>query len=682
MNAFARLRAARFALATGIVLRALAWGAVAAITVVVGVALVDVVVPLSLEIRARILGLAVAAGIATIAALAWRDRSVLSAERVALWLEERFPSLEYALVTAVEAGDERFVAGASTDRWISTAQRRAVASLRAPLSALVAATIIILILPSGAVARVRSPRAGDSLDRAGTSRAGRGNRLSPLVAEVAPPAYTGQASTTIDEPADVRALAGSRVTLRGRGSGDGILMVASGDTLQPGTRDDRWSVPFTVGSRPMAVRLSDGTDARIIAVEPIADNAPVVTLVTPPHDSVFRAPVGRIALTADASDDIGLAIGAFEYIVSSGEGETFTFRSGTIGAKRLDAKTATLSASIRLDSLALKPGDILHLRAVARDANDISGPGVGTSETRAIRIARAGEYDSIAVEAAAPSDAEKGMISQRMLIMLAEALQQKRPRLARDTVVRESHSIAADQKKLRRTVGDIVFTRLGGNPSAEETNDEENPQLAKSMTELLARADSATNQSTDPVDFQGGEAPVVAVNKPLLEAYNAMWDAAVNLEQGEPDRALPHMRAALAAIQKARQAERLYLRGAPLPVVIDIDKARLKGKDKGSSSARRSLTVSDSAATARAARFAKIVELSSRDPRAVVDSLLLLRIDALTDAPTFAAALSDAVAALRAGKSDAATSALARARRALAGPAIVQDSLGRWGNAP
>ncbi len=64
-----------------------------------------------------------------------------------------------------------------------------------------------------------------------------------------------------------------------------------------------------------------------------------------------------------------------------------------------------------------------------RDANNVSGPGVGTSETRAIRIARAGEYDSLAIEAAAPSDAEKGMISERMLIMLAEALQQKRPRL-------------------------------------------------------------------------------------------------------------------------------------------------------------------------------------------------------------------------------------------------------------
>ncbi len=170
MNAFAKLRAARLALATGIVVRALGWGAVAALTVVVGATLVDIAVPLSVDVRGRVIAVAAAAGIATTLALAWRDRSVLSAKRVALWVEEHFPSLEYSLVTAVEAGDERFVAGVSADSWVAVAWRRAVASLRAPLSALVAAVIVVLLLPTGAVARVRAPRAGDSLDRGRSSR--------------------------------------------------------------------------------------------------------------------------------------------------------------------------------------------------------------------------------------------------------------------------------------------------------------------------------------------------------------------------------------------------------------------------------------------------------------------------------------------------------------------------------
>ena len=60
----------------------------------------------------------------------------------------------------------------------------------------------------------------------------------------------------------------------------------------------------------------------------------------------------------------------------------------------------TPRATLGLDQLGLKPGDMVHLRAVARDGNDVSGPGLDASETRVLRVARAGEYDSVAVEGA------------------------------------------------------------------------------------------------------------------------------------------------------------------------------------------------------------------------------------------------------------------------------------------
>jgi hypothetical protein len=317
---------------------------------------------------------------------------------------------------------------------------------------------------------------------------------------------------------------------------------------------------------------------------------------------------------------------------------------------------------------------------VARDANDVTGPGVGASETRTIRIARHDEYDSVAVEAAAPSDEEKSVISERMLIMLAEGLERARPRLRHDSLVNESRGIATDQKRLRRAVGEIVFTRLGGE-SGEEHTDEDSPARGKTMQDMLARADSATNRSTDPIDFGGGESPVVAVNKPLLEAYNAMWDASTELEVAEPGRALPHMRRALAAIQRARAAERVYLRGRPPQVVVDVNKARLQGKDKGATSVRQS-GAADSTTRRRGERFANVVELAARNAGAAIDSLLVLRIDALTDAPAFASALGDAANAMRRGQGGAATEALARARRLLAGEPIARDSLTRWGIVP
>jgi hypothetical protein len=681
MTPFARLRSVRNILVAGVVVRALGWGVAAALSVVIAGALVDSHVALSVGVRHALTVIAIVAFAAVVATLLWRDRGVLALQRVALWIEEHDPSLEYRLVTAVEVQRESFVSAAGSERWAATARARVGRSVVTPVAAMAIAFVIPLFIPSGAIARIRSPRVGDALDR-GAPRGTNASRLTPLVAQVEPPAYSGERGTSIDEPADIRTLVGSMITLRGRGDAAGISVKVDTTVLSATARGDRWSITYRVGPKPVALRLTDGSVERIVAVEPIVDNPPAVTLVAPAHDSVLRAPRGRIPLAADVNDDYGVATAAFELIVSSGEGETFTFKSGTLGATRPNGTHASISASLSVDSLELKPGDIVHLRAVARDANDASGPGLGTSETRTLRIARADEYDSLAVEAAPPPDADKSAISQRMLIMLAEALQKKRPSLKRDAFVSESRSIAADQKRLRRNVGDIVFERLGGEPSGEEHTDEDPPQKAKTMEELLARADSATNVSGAALDFEGGESPVVAVNKPLLEAYNAMWDASTELELGEPQRALPHMRRALAAIQKARQAERLYLRGQPPAVIIDLSKVRLTGKDKGSASKRRPLTASDSASQVRADRFVNIVELASRGPAAAADSLLLLRIDALTDNPAFAAALGDAATALRRGKGDDATLALTRARRALSGAPIARDSLARWGLVP
>lgn len=682
MSVFDRLRLVRVILAIGVVLRALAWGIAIALTLVIGTAFADRHVALGVATRDALLVIAVSTAVIAAAALVWRDRAVSSLGRVALWIEEREPSLEYRLVTAVETGAENLVSRDQATRWPATARGRAVRALGAPVIVAIVAAAVLLSLPSGAVARIRSPHAGDALDRPARSGAARGSRLSPLVARIAPPAYSGEGATTVDEPTDIRALVGSVVTLRGRGTADGISAIAGAESLSAVPHGDQWAIVWHLSAKPVALELRDGASRRIVAIEPVVDHPPTVTLVAPAHDSVLRTPKGRIALTADLNDDFGIASASFEYIISSGEGETFTFKSGTFGAVKPTAAKATITATLSLDSLGLKPGDIVHLRAVARDANDASGPGIGTSETRALRIARADEYDSVAVDAAPPSEAEKGAISQRMLIMLAEALEQKRPKLQRGVVVSESRSIAADQKKLRRTVGDIVFTRLGAEPSGEERSEEESPQRAKTMVELLARADSATNRTADALDFEGGESPVVAVNKPLLEAYNAMWDASTELETGEPGKALPHMRRALAAIQKARNAERLYLRGHPPQVVIDINKARLQGKDKGSASKRRPLTAADSMSQERMDRFVRIVELASRDARAAADSMLVLRIDALTDSPSFAAALGDAANAIRRDKRGDATTALAHARRLLAGAPAARDSIGRWGIVP
>jgi hypothetical protein len=429
---------------------------------------------------------------------------------------------------------------------------------------------------------------------------------------------------------------------------------------------------------PSALELRDREFDRLIVLDAQPDSAPVVTLVAPARDTILRTATGRIPIRGDARDALGLASTWLEYIVSSGQGESFRFRSGVLSRRALDgARQVDISLTLSIDSLRLSPGDVVHMRLVARDRNPARGAGTGASETRVIRIARLGEYDSVAVEGAPPPEADTSALSQRMLIMLTEALVKREPRLPRDTVVAESRAIGVDQSRLRRRVGEIIFSRLTGEESAEHSHEELEERGEMTAEELLRAAEEATEHGVGEVlDFSEGESPVVAINRPLLEAYNAMWAASGELNIGAPRHALPHMYAALAAIERAREAERVYLRGRPAAVVVDVNRVRLAGQRDSLPPARRAATSADTA-SAPTVRFARAALLIDGDRGAAIDSLLLLRVELLVESSSAAAALGDAVAALRAGRD--ATAALARSRAALAGVPPRGSPMRAWG---
>jgi len=684
MSAIDRIAATRRTLGAAVVARAILWASAAAAAALAAVGTIDWLVGAPRALRALVLPVAISLAIGAAAYALWRGRRVRSLPAVALWLEERVPELRYALVTALDAPSvspalERNIAAI---QWPPVIRRALGNALLPPLIVLVAAAALLFALPAGVRARISEPRAGDALLRAPIAPAAMRNRLSPLTGEVLPPSYTGEQHIIIEEPSSIEALTGGHIIVRGQGSSSGITASLANAPVAPASlRDsaDQWRLDIVVPAKPAALELHDRSYARTVIIAPHADSLPVVSLTAPTRDTVVRTPKGNLALSATATDDYGLDAGWFEYIVSSGEGENFTFKSGVV--HRTDAgnaRTTKLAGSLNLDSLQLKPGDLVHVRAVARDRNNVTGPGIGVSETRTLRIPRASEYDSLAIEGAPPPDVDSSQLSQRMLIILAEKLQARRSKLPRAQVLTESRAIGSDQARLRQQVGEIVFARLGKEQGTEDAGSDNAP-AKMTPDQLLAAANAATQASAGATDFEGDETPVVAVNRSLLEAYNAMWDASRALEMGEPGTALPPMRLALAAIQRARNAERLYLRGKAPVVIVDINKVRLAGKrDDASSSARLPRAALDSSSERRAQRFDEAMNLLATNPSAAIDSLLALRVDALESAPTLAGALAPAIDALRAGHD--ATSALVRARRIAAGVTLERvDS--QWGGA-
>ncbi len=482
----------------------------------------------------RVTWLATAAGTLVAVARRWRDGRI-DRSRVALWVEEQEPRA-FTVVTAMEPQRadvlellEPRLRGLPWSTLTTEAARRA---LLRPAISLVLLVVVLAMLPSHGSLLMAREAARTGQGAAGATSTGAATvNVGAITVLVRPPAYSGLPSRTERDPGSVSVMVGSTVRLSG--STKGSLEAGDGTTRMPVSRDgDAWSVTLTMPERAVVTRMTASGGDRLVLLTPVIDSMPVVTLGAGVRDTVLREAAGTIALEADARDDLGLVSGSFEYIVSTGEGELFTSRTETVGQLALrGARRASLSATLRLDRIGLVPGDIVHVRAIARDGNTLSGPGVGSSETRTIRIARPGEYDSLSVEGLPPAAADTAALSQRMLLIQTERLERDRPRITRDSLLARAQRISNDQTLLRKRVGELVYARLGDDVDGEHSHfpgdgHDHGVEGKLDPADILARASAATGTGEpEALDFHGDETPVVAVNKPLLEAYNHMWDA-------------------------------------------------------------------------------------------------------------------------------------------------------------
>lgn len=571
----------------------------------------------------------------------WRARFVLSRRRVAIWMEERAPSLEYALITASDplaTGDiarlENAIERSNIDVFVRPAVLTPVIYAGVALSVMGGAFAAALTLASG-----RTPTVVRDGRQSADAMSDAPNRLVRLAVRVTPPAYAGGAVRTLNDPSGVTALVGSRIVVRGTGAAAGIRARIANHANRVMDADGGWETDFSMPAAATTISLADRGYSRLLAIIPIADQPPVVVMTEPTRDTVWRViPSRAIIFLARATDDIGLAEGHIEYTVTTGSGEIFKSSTAGIAQTRLmGARTAEIRASLDLQRLGLTPGSILSVRAVVSDDNAISGAATATSDTRTFRLARPDEYDSLAVEAAPPPPMEQSLLTERMLMISAESLLKVRPTLGRARYMSAAGRIGADQADIRKKVYGILYEQdEAGSRNGVEGDDEElDPQLV--------------------------------LNRDLKEAYDAMWDAERSLNIGDIGVALPYMSRAARALDRARLADRLYLRGRAPRVVVNVEKVRLTGKEKGiSNSVAAPRTRADSTLARLDAELDAALSLARSDPNGFSDALTRLRAEASAVSTPLSSALGAAVDALRSG-SDM-TPSLIRARRLLAGP--------------
>ena len=393
MTALERVRSTQRILGAAAFAQAIVWGITAALGIVAINGFASLVFPV-LRDDSAVRGFAPLVEAVTVTAIMlWRRRHFVSVNRVALWIEEHVPELRYSLVTAIEQSGSRFAE--EMERVVARQNIRGVtlAALRRrtliAVAALLAAMLILYVSPWGGFGRAGT---GSPFGRLGTSSTvPPGSRLDDIQVRVSPPAYAGGRVSTLNDPSSIAALTGSTIAIRGKGPAANLTASVS-DPLRVTAADGGWAISFLMPAKPAALKLGDRNYERIIVLDPRADAPPKIVLTSPFRDTTLRTPRLVVHLNATASDDIGLNTGHFEYLITTGSGEIFTARTITTPVVHLDgSRSSSLSATLDLASLKLGEGDILSMRAIAQDGNTLSGPGIATSDTRTIRIARAGE---------------------------------------------------------------------------------------------------------------------------------------------------------------------------------------------------------------------------------------------------------------------------------------------------
>jgi len=235
---------------------------------------------------------------ATALALLVRAWSRLTVPGVALWIEERVPALQYALVTAVDpagAGPGAPFLEREIERvvWDREAGRAMVRGLGWPvLAALGGLTAFLMSLRVGVGVAVERDRATPSV----TATAARDvpAPFARLVATVRSPAYAGGQEVRVESPASIAALVGSTVVLEAPGSSDGVTAYVGDRSITVQHVGTTWRTTVTVESRPTVVRLRHASAERLVALEVLAVGGHVVADLAP-GDGLVEELLGRRA---------------------------------------------------------------------------------------------------------------------------------------------------------------------------------------------------------------------------------------------------------------------------------------------------------------------------------------------------------------------------------------------------
>jgi hypothetical protein len=518
-------------------------------------------------LRARVLAAAESAAVGASVA-AWSVPSgLVVALAFALW-RSRFAS-KRAVVEALERANpgsqNLFVTADEIDRGLVTARPAVRARVKAdaaraadstrPAAALPArrlgALVVVAVaawatVAAGIARRTRPidvPLTGDA--------ASAGVNVTPpgvlhVSVTIEPPSYTGLASTTATDPLELQAIENSHLIFLIRSGGHRVIVEANDTkrTLEP-VRPGVFEYRDAITRSGFVLLTADDGGRRMMPIAMMPDTPPAVRLVVPGRDLVFAGGNATIRFDARATDDYGLGSLALRYTKVSGSGEQFEFVEGDVplSIAKTSAREWEGSAARSLTELGLADGDMLVYRAVAAEGRP--GGRESSSDAFFIEISKVGAAAGDAFTL--PQEETRYALSQQMLIVKTERLNQRRASMPAPDLTEASQGLAIEQRMIR---SEFVFM-LGGEVEDEEVEAAQSTELQEGRLANRGQSD-------------------------LRAATVAMSQAEKLLTAGDTVEALKVERAAVAALQRAFARDRYILRALATRAQLDLTR-RLTG---------------------------------------------------------------------------------------------------------
>jgi hypothetical protein len=423
-------------------------------------------------------------------------------------------------------------------------------------------------------------------------------RALSVAATITPPAYTGEAAKTLQNPDRIDAVQGSQLHVAIRGDDPWRVRFGSDAVAVAKTSEGSVVDLPLMRSGYLAIEPTEGdasqTRRRLVPVTVTPDRAPTIRIEAPGKDLLLPDAKGSVAVAASASDDFGLQSLELRYTKASGSGENFEFHEGTIplAIARDNPRAWKAHAAIVLSALSMGPGDAIIYRVVGRDARP-GDAGFAVSDTFFVEIAGPGQVALEGFEL--PPDRERYALSEQMIVLKLERLRAREKSITRATLEEEMAGIAAEQRAVR---ANFIFL-MGGHVEDEEEEAAHSDEIQEGRLENTAR-------------------------KEIVTAIQHMSRAEQGLAAVSTGAALPPARAAVEALQRAFGRNRYFLRTLPVRSRVDPSR-RLTGEIKDASDWKREVlpAVEDPQALAARRLLERLIELSPTVRSNTVDPKVL-----------------------------------------------------------